>query len=549
MASYKRMYEASRSAVLMDGERSASFSVAQGVAQGCSLSPILFSVFINDLLKEVEKAELGIQLECGKIGGMLFADDFVGVSDSKEQLQKLIDVVYSYCSKWRLKANVTKSAVMVFSKEVVEGSWKWGEHHLPTVTEYTYLGVDFASNGAWDGQIKKVLDSGRKKVNQIHSVISNRDINMSAHRLLLLSVVRPSLEYGNEVWEGNKSQAAALESVLLGGGKRILGCSSKTCNEVVRGDLGIDTLQGRRDKAKLKWWYKLVTMPEDRYPKMLFSQDWNIKPRRGRQRKVWSRLVDDLFVALKLDKADWLKDILDGSTSLKEFQALMGEGISERESKRFEKGLNAKVKLSLYKTFGKGIEFKKYLHGVADAGSRLLFTFRSGTHGLSEELGRHRGREGNKECELCGNECESVSHVLWECPIYSSSRADFVLELQEKLGNEFEHFNSLDSLGKLSFILGSELWEDRYDSLLALVKDYVVNIWEGHKFKLYGDDSSQSQFSTGDLGDVATFEGHSGVGLCQGGEADTDYSICMNVCCSACENGCVIDGMCATAAN
>ena len=53
----------------------------------------------------------------------------------------------------------------------------------------------------------------------------------------------------------------------------------------VRGDLGIDTLQGRRDKAKLKWWYKLVTMPKDRYPKKVFSQDWNIKPHRSRQRK------------------------------------------------------------------------------------------------------------------------------------------------------------------------------------------------------------------------------------------------------------------------
>ena len=134
------MYEASRSAVLLDGKRSASFSVAQGVAQGCCLSPILFSVFITDLLKEVEKAELGIQLECGKIGVMLFADDFVGVSDSKEQLQKLIYDVYSYCSKWRIMTNVTKSAVINFSKEVVEGSWKWEEHHLPTVTEYTYLG-------------------------------------------------------------------------------------------------------------------------------------------------------------------------------------------------------------------------------------------------------------------------------------------------------------------------------------------------------------------------------------------------------------------------
>ena len=35
--------------------------------------------------------------------------------------------------------------------------------------------------------------------------------------------------------------------------------------------------------------------------------------------------------------------------------------------------------------------------------------------GLSEELGRHRGREGMKECLLCDDEC-SVSHVLWECP-------------------------------------------------------------------------------------------------------------------------------------
>ena len=78
------------------------------------------------------------------------------------------------------------------------------------------MGVDFASNGAWDGHIKKVLDSGRKNVNQLHMVTGNRDINMSAHRLLLLSVVRPSLDYGNEVWEGNKSQAAALESNLLG---------------------------------------------------------------------------------------------------------------------------------------------------------------------------------------------------------------------------------------------------------------------------------------------------------------------------------------------
>ena len=68
-----------------------------------------------------------MQLSSGKrVGGMLFADDFVGVSDSRESLQKHIDVVHEYCNKWRLKANVSKSAVMVFSKNSVEGGWKMG---------------------------------------------------------------------------------------------------------------------------------------------------------------------------------------------------------------------------------------------------------------------------------------------------------------------------------------------------------------------------------------------------------------------------------------
>ena len=62
--------------------------------------------------------------------------------------------------------------------------------------------------------------------------------------------------------------------------------------------------------------------------------------------------------------------------------------------------------------------------------------------------------------------------MLWECSTYSNSRADFLLKLQEKRGNGFD---ALDSLGKSSFILGSELWEEHFDSLLPLVKDYVDN--------------------------------------------------------------------------
>ena len=94
----------------------------------------------------------------------------------------------------------------------------------------------------------------------------------------------------------------------------------------------------------------------------------------------------------------------------------------------------------------------------------FCFKFRSGTHDLNEELGRHRRRKGKTECSLCGNECVNVSHVFWECSAYSTTRASF--KLQELLEDE-----SLDKVEKSSYMLGSELWESKFDRLLGLVKE------------------------------------------------------------------------------
>ena len=46
-------------------------------------------------------------------------------------------------------------------------------------------------------------------------------------------------------------------------------------------------------------------MPQERYP----SQEWNVKPRRGRQGKTSGKVRDDLFLSLGLDKCEWLEDI------------------------------------------------------------------------------------------------------------------------------------------------------------------------------------------------------------------------------------------------
>ena len=66
----------------------------------------------------------------------------------------------------------------------------WGEHRLPKVCSYRYLGIDFACNGARDVHVKEVIDSGRTKLSTV---------NLSARGMLVLALVRLILEYGNEV--------------------------------------------------------------------------------------------------------------------------------------------------------------------------------------------------------------------------------------------------------------------------------------------------------------------------------------------------------------
>ena len=78
----------------------------------------------------------------------------------------------------------------------------------------------------------------------------------------------------------------------------------------------------------------------------------------------------------------------------------------------------------------------------------------------------------------------SVQHIA-----VLTTRASFMKKLQELLGDDYEDFEPLENVEKLSYVLGSELWESKFDGLLALVKEYIVDVWEIQKHKLYDSDS------------------------------------------------------------
>ena len=132
-------------------------------------------------------------------------------------------------------------------------------------------------------------------------------------------------------------------------------------------------------------------------------------------------------------------------------------------------------------------ECKKYLYGVPDMGSKLLFRFRSGTHGLNKELGRHITRNVSKACVFCNCDCESVEHVLWECPAYSNNRSVFINSLSKILCNDFHLMSAFE---KTRYIFDQSIWESNghFDHWFSNIKDFLCGVWNLRKEKLYPDD-------------------------------------------------------------
>ena len=100
---------------------SLSPTIDRGVRQGDSLSPSLFNLYINDICDLFEMDDTSpLILESTKLGSLLFADDLLLVSESKEGLQNSLNKLSDYCDKWQLPVNCTKTKAMVISKNNIK---------------------------------------------------------------------------------------------------------------------------------------------------------------------------------------------------------------------------------------------------------------------------------------------------------------------------------------------------------------------------------------------------------------------------------------------
>ena len=119
--------------------------VSTALKQGCIISSILFNAFVNDLIQKLNRCECGIAIgNYANLSALLFADDIVIVSGDEQKLQTMLNCLYTWCSKWGLIINFSKSKAMHFTRcnsARTDFVFECGTDSLDFVSQYKYLGV------------------------------------------------------------------------------------------------------------------------------------------------------------------------------------------------------------------------------------------------------------------------------------------------------------------------------------------------------------------------------------------------------------------------
>ena len=113
----KSMYAVVKTRVKYDNKVGNEFFCSLGVRQGECLSPLLFSLFLNDLEEMfVSEGYDGLDIDMFKIFMLLYVDDIVLFAGSAEEMQEGLNLLHDNCIKWKLKINVNKTKIVVFKK-------------------------------------------------------------------------------------------------------------------------------------------------------------------------------------------------------------------------------------------------------------------------------------------------------------------------------------------------------------------------------------------------------------------------------------------------
>ena len=171
----RNLYAGQEATVRTGHETTDWFQIGKGVHQGCILSPCLFNLCAEYIMRNagLEEAQAAIKIAGRNINNLRYIDDTTLMAESEEELKSLLMKVKEETEKVGLKLNIQKTKIMSSSPIT---SWQIDGETVETEADFTFLGSKVTADGDCSNEIKRCLLLGRKVMTNIDSILKSRDI-------------------------------------------------------------------------------------------------------------------------------------------------------------------------------------------------------------------------------------------------------------------------------------------------------------------------------------------------------------------------------------
>ena len=287
------LYDDQKAVVLTEWGETESFDIGKGVRQGCILSPMLFNLYTEAILRKVNLENFeGVKIAGRNITILRYTDDTTLMSETKEDLMSLITNIKKDSENAGLKLNIKKTKIMT-NQDYTKFKLEDGEI-IEVVDHYVFLRSQVDTKWNCQGEIKKRLTLGRKAVVSLQRLWKDSDLTVNTKVMLMKTLVFPIVMYACESWTPLKSDLKKIDSFELWCWRRMLRIpwTARRTNKSILEEVKPTTpLQVMILRQKLSYFGHIMRTNNDCMEKAIMLGMCEGRRKRGRTCRRW---LDDI---------------------------------------------------------------------------------------------------------------------------------------------------------------------------------------------------------------------------------------------------------------
>ena len=218
----RRLYTNHEATVRMEFGETDNIDTGKGVRQGCILSPLLFNIYADNVMREaLEEWERGISIGGRMVTNLRYADDTTLLAGTKEDLIELVGRVRRASERAGLYLNVGKTKMMTtgdIGAVTVDGK----DIEVHVVTQFVFLRALITEDGLCENEVRRRIAMGKAAMGGLTSIWKDRGVTLETKVKLVKVLVFPIVLYGAETWTMRKHERRKIDAFELWCWRRVL---------------------------------------------------------------------------------------------------------------------------------------------------------------------------------------------------------------------------------------------------------------------------------------------------------------------------------------